>query len=111
MQQQITIRSYTTSKGFNWSDFFSFRKMITLQVIRIVYAVVACLITLVGFAALFSRGGALSGLIPGGAFTSIIILVFGNILWRIWCELIIVFFRINNALNNVDNNTKAGKKE
>ncbi len=102
MQQQITIRSYTANKGLNWGDFFSFRKMITLQVIKIVYAVVAGLITLGGFAALFSGGGALSGLMPGGAFTGVVILVFGNILWRIWCELIIVFFRINSTLNNID---------
>ena len=111
MQQQITIRSYTANKGFNWGDFFSFRKMITLQVIRIVYAVIAVLITLVGFTALFFGGGALSGLMPGGAFTGVVILVFGNILWRIWCELIIVFFRINSTLNNVDDNTKPGKRD
>lgn len=110
MQQQITIRSYTANKGFNWGDFFSFRKMITLQVIRIVYAVVAVLITLVGFTALFF-GGALSGLMPGGAFTGVVILILGNILWRIWCELIIVFFRINSTLNNVDDNTKPEKRD
>lgn len=111
MQQQITIRSYTANKGFNWGDFFSFRKMITLQVIRIVYAVIAGLITLVGFTALFFGGGALSGLMPGGAFTGVIILVFGNILWRIGCELTIVFFRINSTLNNIDGNTKPGRRD
>lgn len=111
MQQQISIRSYKTNRSFNWSEFFSFRKMITLQVIRIVYAIVAVMITLLGFATLFSAQGTLHLLKPGGAFTGFVILVLGNILWRIWCELIIVFFRINSTLNNVDENTKSGKKD
>lgn len=32
MQQEVTIQSQSATKGFNWSDFLSFRKMITLQV-------------------------------------------------------------------------------
>ncbi|MEO6813022.1 MAG: DUF4282 domain-containing protein [Ginsengibacter sp.] len=106
MQQEITIQSQLINKGFNWSDFFSFRKMITLQVIQIVYFIVAGLITLGGLIALFSGGGAISQFIPGGAFMGLIFLIFGNILWRIWCELIIVFFRMNNTLSNIDANTK-----
>jgi hypothetical protein len=38
----------------------------------------------------------------------LIFLICGNILWRISCELIIVFFRINNTLSNIDANTKKG---
>lgn len=106
MQQQITIQSLSVKKSFNWNEFLSFRKMITLQVIQIVYAIIAGLITLGGLVTLFSGSRALSGLMPGGAFMGVVILVFGNILWRIWCELIIVFFRINSSLSNIDANTK-----
>ena len=111
MQQQISIRSYTPKKSFNWSDFISFRKMITLPVIRIVYAVVAGLITILGFTVIFSSQGALSEFIPGGRIAGIAILAFGNIIWRICCELIIVFFQINSKLKNVDDNTKRGISE
>ncbi len=106
MQQQISIQSHSVNKGFNWSDFFSFRKMITLQVIQVVYSIVAILITLGGLFALFGSSGVVSELLPGGGFMGFIFLIFGNILWRIWCELIIVFFRINNSLSNIDANMK-----
>ena len=101
MQQEITIQSQSINKGFSWSDYFSFRRMITLQVIQVVYFIVAGLITLGGLAALFSGDGMMAGLIPGGAFMGLIFLIFGNILWRIWCELIIVFFRINSTVTEI----------
>jgi len=104
MQQQISIQSHSLNKGFSWSDFLSFRKMITLQVIQVVYVIVAILLTLGGLIAMFS--GSLSYVLPGGAFTGLILLIFGNILWRIWCELIIIFFRINTTLSSIDSNTK-----
>ena len=66
MQQQISIQSRPVNKGFNWNDFISFRKMITLQVIQIVYIIVAILITLAGLITLFN--GNLSYFLPGGRF-------------------------------------------
>lgn len=101
------------SKEFNWRDFLSFKTMITLRIIQIVYAVVAAIITISGLATMFgsSRSSGFGdygygSLMPGGPFMGLLILVFGNILWRIWCELIIVFFRINKSLNNIDEKTK-----
>lgn len=111
MQQQISIQSQQFNTGFNWADYFSFRKMITLKVIQVVYAIVAGLMTLVGIIALFSGSNGLSGRIPGGAFTVFLFIIFGNLIWRIWCELTIVFFRINSTLNNIDANTKPGIRD
>lgn len=106
MQQQIFIQTDSSNnKGFSWSEFFSFRRMITLQVIQIIYFIIAGLITLGGIITLFS-GDSFTGFMPGGFFMGMAILIFGNILWRIWCELIIVFFRINNTLSDIDNHTK-----
>ncbi len=87
MQQQISIQSQQINTGFNWSDYFSFRKMITLKVIQVVYGIVAAIITLGGIIALFSGSNSLSGQIPGGGFTVFLFIIFGNLLWRIWCEL------------------------
>jgi len=89
--------------------------MITLQIIQIVYIVVAILITIMALAAMFGggRGGDFSGpigpmsMLTGGGFIGgLIFLVVGNVAWRMWCELIIVFFRINKTLNNIEINGK-----
>jgi hypothetical protein len=91
--------------------------MITLRIIQIVYAIVAVLITLGGLIAMFKGGGGRGyggyggydsgSFIPGGPVMGLIVLIFGNIMWRMWCELIIVFFRINKTLNSIDEKTKA----
>ena len=99
------------SQGFNFKDFISFRTMITLQIIQIVYVVIAILITI---GALFTMFGGHSSdygggygpmsMLGGGFFGGLVFLVVGNIGWRMWCELIIVFFRINKTLNNIEAN-------
>ena len=100
------------SQGFNWKDFISFRSMITLQVIQIVYIIVAILITLTALMQIFGGGGYYSGaglmgiLGGGGVIGGLILLVVGNIGWRMWCELIIVFFRINRTMSNIEDNTR-----
>jgi succinate-acetate transporter protein len=111
MQQQISIQSQHINNSFSWGDYFSFRKMITLQVIQVVYAIVAVIITLGGIIALFSGGSSLSEFLPGGRFTVFLFIIFGNLLWRMWCELTIVFFRINNTLTNIDANTKVERRD
>ncbi|MEJ0103067.1 MAG: DUF4282 domain-containing protein [Bacteroidota bacterium] len=106
--EPTNINQNTAKQGFDWSDFFTFRKMITLQIIQIVYVVVAIVITLGGLMSMFAGGGNSysSSMLPGGPFVGLLIIVFGNIGWRMWCELIIVFFRINKTLTDIDNNTK-----
>ena len=108
MQQQIFIQTNSpekSSKPFNWSEFFLFRRMITMQIIQVIYFVVAGLITLGGIITMF-YGNSLPAFIPGGILSGLAILVFGNILWRIWCEIIIVFFRMNTTLSEIDDHTK-----
>jgi len=109
MQQQIFIQTNSPDKRdsspFSWSDFFSFRRMITLQVIQVIYFIVAGLITVGAITTMFF-GKDLPGFMNGGFLMGIAILVLGNILWRICCELIIVFFRINKTLAHMDNHTK-----
>lgn len=111
MHQEVTIQSQTAPRGFNWSDFLSFRKMITLQVIQIVYIIVACLITLGGLIMLFSGEGSPSNFFPGGAISGLFLILFGNLMWRMWCELIIVFFRMNNTLSDINKNTGERKSD
>ncbi len=102
--------SASASSGFNWKDFFSFRTMITLQIIQIIYIVMAILITLAALVSIFSGGGYYGfgpmAMLGGGPVGGLIMLVVGNVFLRVWCEIIIVFFRINKTLNNIENNTK-----
>ena len=117
MEQTNVTPVAPAPQGFNWRDFFSFKTMITLQIIQIVYIVVAILITLMALAAMFGGhsgdlggyggyGGPMSMLTGGGFIGGLIFLVVGNVGWRMWCELIIVFFRINKTLNNIEINGK-----
>ena len=106
MQQEITFKSNTANKAFNWNDFFAFRVMITYRIIQIVYSIGAVLITLAGLFMLFSGDSNPYSLMPTGPVAGLVLLLFGNILWRIQCELIIVFFRINKTLDEVEINTR-----
>jgi zinc ribbon protein/uncharacterized protein DUF4282/uncharacterized protein DUF2510 len=76
-------------------DFLAFRKMITPYVIQIVFwiGLVAILVVSVG---LISNDQPLAGLL---------ILAFGALYWRIVCEFIIVFFRMNDSLTSIKAHT------
>jgi uncharacterized membrane protein len=82
------------------SDFISFKSMISLKIIQILYVVGAIMTTLSGFYWLFLGSGAL------GHFLGLMVLLLGNVFWRVWCELMIIFFRINETLNIIEVNTK-----
>ncbi len=96
--------SSTSKQGFNWSEFLSFRKMIALQIIQILYIVVAALITLGGLTMLFRTNdyGYGGGFMAGSKVGALLLIVLGNVFWRLWCEFIIVLFRINQTLISID---------
>ena len=119
MDNQQTPAAAPAKEPFNFSDFIQFKRMITLQVIPILYAVVAIIITLASLAMMFSggdRGGYGGGYggygggpfsyMPGGFFGGLIFLILGNIFWRMWCEFILVLFRINRNIQDVERNTR-----
>lgn len=100
---QATARS----AGFNWGDFFSFKTLITLKFIQIIYIIVAIFITLTSLVMMFGSslmpfGG---GFMAGGVLMGLLYLIVGNLLWRIWCEIIIIFFRMNKTLGEINEKT------
>jgi hypothetical protein len=78
-------------------DFLAFRTMITPVIIQIVFwiGVAVCVITGIIYMSLSSRLGA------GAPLYGLMILVLGPVLVRIYCEILIIFFRINETLTEI----------
>ncbi len=78
----------------NWPEFFSFRQMVTPLIIQVLFWVGVAGSVVVGLAAL--------GDSPLGG---LLIIVLGPLFVRIYCELLIVIFRIHDSLRTVERNT------
>jgi hypothetical protein len=92
-----------TSSGF--SDYFSFRKMISLTFIQIIYVIGIIAIIIAGIRMISEGSNSRYGgeeMILGG----IGILTLGNIVWRVICEAWILFFRIAASVSNIEKNCK-----
>ena len=89
--------------GENWlGDFLAFKVMITPFYIKAIYLLGAVINILVGIYCMIACSETVVRII------GLLILTIGNIFWRIWCELAIVFFRMHDLLRSIDNNTKRG---
>lgn len=85
-------------RGWDWNEFFGFRFLITPVLIRWVYVIGAAIITVLAVAALFTTAGG-----PVIAiFSALAILVFGNLVWRVYMELVMLLFRINDSLQEIE---------
>lgn len=72
--------------------FFKFKKLISSSLIQIIYFIGMLIITSIGY----------SVTVKGNSLTGPAIFLFGNLLWRIFCESSIVFFRIHDLLVSID---------
>ncbi len=86
----------------NLNDFLKFRKMITPAIITILFYVGAGISVLAG---LIMMGSAFSRYTPTGAtfLGGLLTLVLGPIIVRIYCEILILFFRMNETLTEIKN--------
>ena len=83
-------------------DFIKFRKMITPAIIQVLFwvgAVVSVLTGLVTMALSFRQYGGGAAAFLGGFF----IIILGPVFVRIYCELLILFFRMNETLTEIKN--------
>jgi hypothetical protein len=80
------------------NDFMAFRTMITPVIIQIIFwvGVALCIIIGLGYIFVGSRYGNGQGPVYG-----VLIIIFGPIAVRIYCEILIVFFRINETLTEI----------
>jgi hypothetical protein len=80
------------------SDFWAFRKMVTPVIIQILFwvGVIACL---AGGIAMIAMGSEYYG--SSMTLKGVLLIIFGPLLVRIYCEILIVFFRINETLTEI----------
>jgi hypothetical protein len=86
--------------GFNLGDFLSFRYMITPPLVQVIYVVVTLIITIVGLVTMVSDAPG------GGPLPGLLIIVFGNLVWRVYMEIVMLFFRINDGVQAIERNTR-----
>ncbi len=78
-------------------DFLTFKKMITPMIIQILFWIGVAAAVIGGFVTMFSSGGFWQGLLA---------IILGPIFVRLFTELLIVTFSINDSLRIIKNNTK-----
>ena len=78
-----------------FSDFMSFRTLISTAWIKVVYAVGAIVITIASLGTLVAGSRQFGG---AGVLIGLVSLVAGNILWRMICEAAILFFSMHEQL-------------
>jgi hypothetical protein len=75
-------------------DLLGFDKMFTPRVITIIYWILLGLVVLSGLITLFTSG-------MNGIWMGPVIIVFGTLGVRIYCELLILFFKIHEELQEI----------
>jgi hypothetical protein len=80
-------------------EFLTFQKMITPIVIQIIFWILVVVVVIAGIVALFSGG-------IQGVLTGLVMIILGPVIVRIYCELIILWFRIYEQLNDIKQNTQ-----
>lgn len=80
-------------------DFFLFRRMITDEVMILLHPLGSLLIFVLSVLAVV-QGFRLGG--PGqGVVSAVVLLVFGNLLWRVFCEGLVALVAIHERLREV----------
>jgi len=82
----------------DWGEFLSFRKFVTPAVIQVIFW-----LGILGVIA-----GSIIQMTAGGwaILLGFISLVLGSLLVRVWCELIILLFRIYDSLRGIEGKDK-----
>lgn len=98
--QQITPARYTSF----YAEYFAFRELVTPQLLKVVYIVGACFITAAGLLSILSPE-TLNEYEAGPIITrlgGILVLLVGNLVWRMMCEGAILLFSLHELLVSID---------
>jgi hypothetical protein len=91
------------------SEYITFKKFITPTFIMIIYILGALVVTILSFLIMLGGAFTVQSFSMGGGIAillGVLMLIFGNLFWRILCEYMIVQFRIYDEL--VSLNRKMG---
>lgn len=83
----------------NFQNIFFFEAMLTPKIITIVYWLLLVVALFAGLGSIFVYGFA--NVTFGGFIKGILVTVGGAVAARIWCELLIVFFKINENVQKI----------
>lgn len=90
------------------NSFMSFEKMIAPQIIQLIYFVVGALIILGGvFGGLYTMTNSFFG----GLLQIVLFTPLALVFWRIWCELMILSFKIYDRLGTIAGETSTESTE
>lgn len=81
-------------------DIFLFNKMLTPKIINFVYWLLLLAAVVGGVTTMFAG---YNGFTEGSFFTGLFYMVLGAVGARVWCELLIVLFKMNEALQEIRN--------
>jgi hypothetical protein len=86
-------------------EFLSFRRMITPTIIQIIFWIGVVLCVLGGLICMIAGATNQYG---GGAHVlkGLMLLLLGPVAVRVYCEILILFFRMNDTLTDIRNNTQ-----
>jgi hypothetical protein len=92
----VQLRFFNHLEERIMKEFLSFDTMLTPKVIIVVYFLLLLAVVVTGISAIFYGGLSLSSLL-GGVFG----ILLGGLVVRMYCEIFIVFFKINEALQEI----------
>ena len=81
-------------------DFLSFRKMISPVIIQIIFWIGVAAAIIGGIVVLVAADEA------GTRVLGLLYMILGPLYWRVVCEIVILFFRMNETLTDIKNNTE-----
>ncbi len=81
-------------------DFLRFETMITPLVIQAIFWIAVVILIIAGVVQIVASDGGV------GIATGLATIILGPLLARIYCEIVIVFFRINDHLRAIQHNTE-----
>jgi len=88
------------------SDFWSFRKMVTPVIIEILFwvGVIVCIVAGLILIVTGIKTGVAQSVLSG-----VLLIIFGPLAVRVYCEILIVFFRINETLTEIKHLLEGGE--
>lgn len=85
-------------------EYLSFRKMITPVIIKVLFWVGVAGSVIAGLVTIASSFQARGLGVLAGFFGGLLVMVLGTVIWRVYCELLILFFRMNETLTEIRDN-------